>query len=389
MKATILAAVALALGVAAGVYCTHSELQPTDVPLAIRVVHGATSELLVERSTGAPKAVVVDGTRYNFGVMDRHDKRSHEFVVRNEGQAPLTLVRGQTSCKCTTSNLVDDQLAPGAETRIRLEWTAAGADTSFEQSAQFTTNDPLRPVLSFLVYGTVVDTVRAEPGTADLGEISATEASETSVKLFGYRDTPVEVTKVEWLFPETSKFYELSFEPLPAEQLPAEPPATSGLTMKIAIKPGLPIGPLDQSIRLRTNLQPDEVVEVILNGSVVGDIRLVGQGTSTDRLFVSLPDSSGKQGLKHVVYLLVKGSHRDETEFRVSSVEPAAELKATLGEAIRDNPRVVRFPLTLEIPPGTTAVSRVSPGSYAKVKLETTHPQYKEVVIEVRYLVQD
>lgn len=389
MKIIGLAFAALAIGIAAGVYCTQAEFEPTDVPLSVRVAQGTASDLLLgNRQLGSPKAVVVNGERYSFGSMDRNQKLAHEFVVRNEGQAPLTLVRGPTSCKCTTSKLVNGQVPPGGETRIRLEWNAKTADVSFEQSAQFTTNDPNRPVLHFLIYGKVVDTVRAEPGQVTLGEISATETSETSVNIYGYRNTPIEMEKITWGTPATAEFYDVSFEPIPPEQLPTDPPAANGLTMKVTMKPGLPIGNLDQVIRLKTNLQT-EPLEINLHGKVVGDIRVVGPGTSTERLFVVLPTATSKQGLQHTVFLIVKGSHRDEAELRVSSVEPAGELQATLGDPIRDNPRVLRFPLHLEIPAGTNPVSRVSPGSYAKIRLDSPNPQFKEVVIEVRYLVQE
>jgi hypothetical protein len=388
MKTAILSIGAIAIGIAAGVYCTQAEFRSTDVPLPIRVAQGSASDLLGNRDLESPKAVVVDGERYNFGTVDRNQKLSHEFVLRNEGKAPLSVLRGKTSCTCITSELPDNQLLPGEETRIRLEWSVKGAESPFEQSAQFSTNDPNRPVLHFLIYGSVVDTVRAEPGDLPLGEISASEGRETGVKLYTQRAEQLEIEKVEFSQPELAEYFDVTFQPIPADELPQSPATANGLAMRIVIKPGLQIGPLDQTIQVFTNLQP-EPLKISIHGRVTGDIRIAGQGAAVDRLLVALPDISARQGLKHTVFVILKGSHREEAALRIDSTEPATELRATLGEPIHDNSRVVRIPLTLEIPPGTTPVSRVSQGSYAKVHLRSKHPQFQEFTIEVRYLVQD
>ena len=48
-----------------------------------------------------PIAVVVGSTEYDFGTMERRGVRTHTFVIRNDGTKPLTLEKGETTCKCT------------------------------------------------------------------------------------------------------------------------------------------------------------------------------------------------------------------------------------------------------------------------------------------------
>ena len=152
------------------------------------------------------------------------------------------------------------------------------------------------------------------------------------------------------------------------------------------LKPGLPLGQMDQTIQITTNMNPDAKFDIPVYGSVVSDISLVGQNTAPDRMVVEMGSISSAKGAKSKIYLVVKGPHRDQTELKIAAVSPPGELTATLGEPIRDNPQIVSFPVTLVVPPGTMPVSRQA-GSSIEVRIETTHPQLKELTIYVRYAV--
>ncbi|MCG8583169.1 MAG: DUF1573 domain-containing protein, partial [Pirellulales bacterium] len=58
-----------------------------------------------------PKAVAVEPS-FDFGSMMGGDKGRHEFVIRNDGEYPLQLAKGKTSCKCTISDLPVTKLEP-------------------------------------------------------------------------------------------------------------------------------------------------------------------------------------------------------------------------------------------------------------------------------------
>ena len=68
------------------------------------------------------KVVVVNGSEFDFGVMERNGTRSHRFEIKNAGTAPLQLEKGETTCKCTINKLVDGVLKPGESVMVELEW---------------------------------------------------------------------------------------------------------------------------------------------------------------------------------------------------------------------------------------------------------------------------
>jgi hypothetical protein len=70
----------------------------------------------------------------------------------------------------------------------------------------------------------------------------------------------------------------------------------------------------------------------------------------------------------------------------VKTDEPPAQFTATLGEAIHDSEKTIRYPLTIVIPPGAIPVNRLDG---AKIQVTTTHPDTKEMTIKVRYVVRE
>src|SRR5262249_31790011 len=86
--------------------------------------------------------IVVDEPHYDFGSMQRGTSKSHEFVIRNTGNAPLKIRNGGTTCKCTLSKVAEESIPPNGSTKVKLEWTAKIDNGPFSQEATILTNDP-------------------------------------------------------------------------------------------------------------------------------------------------------------------------------------------------------------------------------------------------------
>jgi len=50
---------------------------------------------------------------YNFGTVGARDVVRRKFVIRNEGEAPLTISRAYTTCGCTTAEFSARVIPPG------------------------------------------------------------------------------------------------------------------------------------------------------------------------------------------------------------------------------------------------------------------------------------
>ena len=334
-----------------------------------------------------PHLIMLTPERYEFGFIDQHSKTHHTFKVKNDGDQPLTLRQQGTSCKCTTVGTVKDRLQPGETAEITLEWEAKNADDIFEQYANFETNDPRNRRFRLTVSGQVRAALRAEPREAIFNRVSAQEPAQAIVRLYSLGDEPLKVTSHQFTNSKSAPHFSLEFRPLEASEIPADSEYKSGVEMRVHLKPGLPLGQLSQSIQVTTNRNSASKLEIPVFGTVVSDISLIGPGASAERMTVDMGSFASREGAKATVYLVVKGPHREETELKIASVAPAAELSAVLGQPLRNNPQLISYPVSLQVLPGATPVSRQSSGSRIAVRVETTHPQIKEVTFYVKYAV--
>jgi hypothetical protein len=388
MKPALFAAAALAVGIVIGNILTRQEFTEDEAVATVRLTSSSRDGDSPERARKGPKVTVVNGERHNFGSMDRNEHNSHVFILRNDGDAPLTLLMGQPTCKCTVGALEKDSLAPGETVEVKLEWDAKTSETRFAQAVDFHTNDPSRRTLNLSVVGEVLDAVRAHSSEMFFNDMSRNEPTVGTMPIFAFRDEPLEIENVELTNQEQADYFAVSFEPLSAEELAYEAKATSGLKMIVQLQGGVPVGRIEQTIRLTTNVRPEQPLEIRVVGNVASDILLAGPRVVADRKLVLLGPLVRAEGRKHTMYLVVKGPFRDETKLQIKSVEPQAEFSASLGEPLRDNPRTIRHPLTIEIPPNATPVSRMAEGSEAIITIASTHPDEKELIVKVRYVVK-
>jgi hypothetical protein len=67
---------------------------------------------------------------HDFGVIGPQDVVSQEFIIRNVGEAPLTISRAYTSCGCTTAEISASVIQPGQVATIKLIFDAGYHDTA-------------------------------------------------------------------------------------------------------------------------------------------------------------------------------------------------------------------------------------------------------------------
>src|SRR6476620_4482600 len=113
--------VAALIGVLAGGAVAYVEVRNDPDALDKLADERAANEKLGDKEV--PR-IVVDQAHYDFGSMQRGTSKSHEFVIRNVGNAPLKIRNGGTTCKCTLSKVEDESIPPGGSTMVKLEWTA-------------------------------------------------------------------------------------------------------------------------------------------------------------------------------------------------------------------------------------------------------------------------
>jgi hypothetical protein len=386
MRVLTIVLIAALVGSAVGGVAGYVEV--TSDPDATVALSGNGSPL-PEPQGPMPRVEVVE-PHYNFGQMERGRERSHQFVIRNTGDATLTLVAGPTSCKCTLSEVEDGKIAPGESTHARLEWSAKSDRGPLRVTATFHTNDPRQREIELTIDGEVVDASGVQPPDFGFDKLSVGETKSAEVYVMAMLQDELNVSSAELSDAQYRDKFDIKMEPVERDQLPLKN-ARDGVRITLTAKPGLPIGPFNQYLTLATNLKEGEKLHIPVIGRVVGDISVHGTRGQwlEEQGVLSLGAVESAQGKKARLNLVVRGEGAEDVTFEVGSVDPP-ELKVTFGNSTRLKPTLARVPMDVEVPPGMRPMVRLATaqGDEGKIVLKTTHPTMKELTLGVRFAVE-
>jgi len=381
-----IALIAALLGIALGVGLTWAELGPYAL---------APTQLTANQNTPQGRAEVVGNETYNFGYMEQDARGSHTFEIRNTGNAPLKLAKGTTTCKCTLSNIDHNTVQPGESARIELEWTAAGVDPLFRHSATIQTSDPQRQYIQLSIEGKVSRSHKLVPIDLRLPAISVGEGATADLDLYGYHGDKLAIKRQEFTDSSLAKYFELRTEEMPAEQVKREEGAKAGKILHLTIKPGLPLGPLNQKIRLWLDLPGDPIVEIPIEGHVLGDISIVGPRSGprvwdSENNLLFLGEVKSNQGASSKdLHLLVKGEHRDKIDLKVAEVQPKfLQIEFDKPQPV-EGADVVKVPFTIKVPAGAPLGDHSATSAKSgRIEIETGHPTTPRLRLHVSFSVE-
>lgn len=340
----------------------------------------------------SPRAEVPESV-HRFGTIGVGGTGEHEFVIANSGPAPLTLSQGATSCSCTVSDFepgADGSPAamktvpPGKTTKVKVQWRGKG-DGPYRQQATILTNDPRRPEIALVVEGTVIPTWKAVPSAIVLPALSRDGGERATARVYTYGKEPPLVESLSTPDPQASPFLHFSSSPLAADDIAGEAGATGGFLLTVEVKPGLPRGPLRDTVRMVFRMPEKVTAELPLEAAVTGDLALAGTAWDSSHRAVSLGTVSGRSGLRTDLFLTARGPHRASLRPVVSEVVPKS-LVVEVGEGRPIGAGgVLRFPLTITIPPGSPSCNHLcsQQARGGRIVIETGHPDEPTLTIPV------
>ncbi len=325
--------------------------------------------------------VVLEQCERDLGVLDPADKCRHTFMVRNEGDAPLKIVKAGASCKCTVSVLPSRDIPPGMGGPIEIESRTEGIEGPFYHAAAFRTNDPRTPRFELAIHGRICRYVATSPPSIYATGLKRGEPVELSALIYSEAWDDFSLTN------SLSTIEGLSWELRPASperlenrharsgylvvfRLPANRTETSFSGRFEA--DAQPIGEKDDKL-----LEKTRKVRVALAGKAAA-IRTV-YGPQIDRngvVYIGIlgPGESGRA----ILLLKVRGDHRRIRilDARKSPDFLKAEVFAESEELAEKGLYKIVVEVSADAPPG----SHMAPEQMGTLRIVTDHPEMPEIV---------
>ncbi|MGB5157764.1 OS_HP2 family (seleno)protein [Desulfobacterium sp. N47] len=159
--------------------------------VCISVVFSARAEELQAADTAsfAPVAVLKKAG-FQFDPVIEGTVITHEFIIKNTGNAPLSIEKVKTGCGCTTADYTK-QIPPGAKGKISIKGNTTGfAGRKFLKAIAVYTNDPKNRQLNLYFKGEVEAFALIEPKNIILkgnsGSIIQSQVTITPLKKYSF-----------------------------------------------------------------------------------------------------------------------------------------------------------------------------------------------------------
>lgn len=348
------------------------------------------SEMTPAPAEGPQPVAVLDKTEHNFGEMGQHEVGRYGFTIRNEGEFPLELRKGETSCKCTLSDLMQNKIAPGGEGQVQLEWKTLKVQGEFRQTAEILTNDPKMPRINLEVVGKIRTPLRVVPKELVFSNVAASEGTSGQVQVFVSASDDFKLSPATFESPDTAASFDVSCSQIAAKDLPAD--AKSGWNVHVALKPGLRSGEIRQTIRLETNLDDFKQVEIPVQAKVNGQFSIYGKDWEQNRGVLKLGVIPSREGAVRNLKLTIKGAKRKSLRLSDPVCNPSL-IEVTVGERkeAEDIP-LVQVPLTVRIPAGLPSMNHLGSdpqGRMGEIRIETGDAEYGPVVLKVQFAIEE
>lgn len=213
---------------------------------------------------GKPKAVAAEPIK-NMGVVPKGEKVAYDFLIKNDGNAPLEITEVRPACGCTVAEF-DKKIAPGQSGKVHVVVDTETFSGAIAKGVTVFTNDTETPQIELTIRAEVEPVIAVQPGYARYIIVQGEEKEGRIEQILWASDgAPMEVTKVDSPYP----FLKTEFHEAKPEEQVAEGKG-KGKQWKVVMKLDreAPVGALADYVRVTTTHPKQKMVEIPVSGFV-------------------------------------------------------------------------------------------------------------------------
>lgn len=278
-------------------------------PASIDAESGLEDKRSTEEASANQKPVIVcDEPVFDFGEVDSSSSVTHTFVLRNDGNALLTIGKIKPACGCTVANITSKNLAPGETAEISTKLSLKNKVGAQRKTIAVDSNDPETPKLTLSMVGVSKTEVEMTPRRIYVPNAIQGEANEETITVTSNADSPLTIQNVSTENPSVTA--ELTSE-------------ATGKTFTILVQTteALPKGQTHGRIRIETNSEKNPLLNVPFQYNVIGELAVAPNE-------IALVQQTGVQLSRNIV--VRPGTVKT---FKVTEVVPPVD---TIETSVRD-----------------------------------------------------
>lgn len=230
--------------------------------LALCAVLGLAAALPAQVAGQHPKAVAVEPVK-DLGTVPKGDKVAYDFLIRNEGKAPLEITNVQPACGCTVAEF-DKTIAPGQTGKVHAVVDTTTFNGPISKGVTVYTNDPQNPQIELTVRAKVEPYINVKPGYARYLIVQKETQEGTIVQALWAPDgTPFEVTEVDSPLPALK----VSFREATEAEREADAKGKQW-RVEMLLSNEAPVGPIADYVTVHTTHPKQKQVQIPVSGFV-------------------------------------------------------------------------------------------------------------------------
>ena len=226
------------------------------------IMLAAAFALAADTAATKPKAVAAEPIK-DVGTVAKGDKINYDFMIKNDGTAPLLITEVRPACGCTVVDF-DKRIPVGQSGKVHVTIDTASFTGAIAKGVSVFTNDTDNPQIELTIRAAVQPIILVQPGYARYIIVQGEEKEgKIEQTLWPSDGAPMDIVKADSPYP----FLHVEFhESKPDELLPEG----KGKQWKVITKLDreAPVGALADYVRLTTTHPKQKMVEIPVSGFV-------------------------------------------------------------------------------------------------------------------------
>ena len=337
----------------------------------------AAQDMPVPSKKGPWPRVMAKSVTFPFGRMQVREKKTHEFVLVNEGEADLLLGAGNTTCKCTQFGFAGSSekseksavVKPGASVTLVMSWKAGEVpDRQFRHGGDVYTNDPKNPVLKYAVHGAIEMPFEMLPQVWGVGNVYSEQPGKMTATLGSKVHEKLEIISI------TSPSGKVIVTPTPMTLEMKSEGYVSGYVLNVEVASDIPAGLFQEEVQIKL-AQTEESLKVMVTARKQGVLQLqqmAGSLFDRDSLQLQLGSFPASQGREAKMLLIVDEKEMSEPFQITESQTDPSFVSASISPLGEPSGSVHRYILTITVPAGRPHVQKTS-STPGYIRLATNH----------------